>query len=160
MRRSLETSEWLYFLLIKCGCPYIFLHVTCPDGPVITKGHKRVLLEQCRADIWLRNRVLLNAKDQTRTKLSMWHQLAIMSPNGVFYVWKPEYWHFMFKTGTIVATYILEWPGQMATCTTLVTDKIFIADMEGMEPDVYVVGLLLPIGFISWFDVTLWHGSY
>jgi hypothetical protein len=115
----------------------------------LPRDHKIELLERSRADTWLRNRELINTKDQTRTKLSMWRQLAVMYPNRVFYVSNPKYWRFMFKAGKTVATYILEWPGQMATCTILVTDKIFIADTEGTKPDVYVVSLLLPIGFIS-----------
>jgi hypothetical protein len=59
-----------------------------------------------------------------------------MSPNRVFYVSKPEYWRFMVKTGTTVTTHIVERPGQMATRTILVTDKIFIEYMEGTKPDV------------------------
>jgi len=115
----------------------------------LPREHKIVLLEQSRADTWLRNREVINTKNQTRTKLSMWRQLAIMSPNRVFYVSNPEYWRFMFKAGKTVATYMLQWPGQMATCTIHVTDKIFVADTERTKPDVYVVSLLLPIGFIS-----------
>ena len=55
----------------------------------LPRGHKKVLLELSRADTWLRNRARLHANDQTRTKLSMWRQLTIMSPNRVFYDSKP-----------------------------------------------------------------------
>jgi hypothetical protein len=87
------------------------------------RGHKRMLLEQSRADTWQCNRVLLNANDQAKTKLSLWRQLAIMSPKREFYVigFETGHWRCMCRTATTVATYILEWPGQLATCNLLVT---------------------------------------